>query len=110
MGRGLFLFALLLGTDEMGVSQGEAGEVGVVSGGDSEAQVGVAGGLMNTESLHLSSLNFRRSVKDASPDGVWNRFVCTFGELLQHSYNRNTWCIHILTAREHHIRRSEIKC
>lgn len=51
----------------------EAGEVGVVTKGDSAAQVGVTGGLMNTESLHPSSLTFRRSVKDESPDGVWNK-------------------------------------
>lgn len=57
------------------MSQEEAGEVGVVTRGDSAAQVGVTGGLTNTESLHLSSFIFRRSVKDESPDGVWNKFV-----------------------------------
>lgn len=74
MGRGLFLFVLLLGTAETGVSQEEAGEVGVVAMGDAEAQVGVAGGLTNTESLHISSLSFPRSVKDGAGDGAWNRF------------------------------------
>lgn len=59
--------------DELGVSQGEAGEVGLVAGGDSVAQVGVTGGLMNTESLHLSWFDSGRSVIDGSPDGVWNK-------------------------------------
>lgn len=57
------------------MSQEEAGEVGVVTRGESKAQVGVTGGLTNTESLHLSSFNFRRSGKDGSLDGVWNKFV-----------------------------------
>lgn len=56
------------------MSQEEAGELGVVTRGHSAALVGVTGGLMNTESLHPSSFRFRRSVKDGSPDGVWNRF------------------------------------
>lgn len=70
----MFLVALLLGTEETGASQEEAGEVGVVTRGDSAAQVGVTGGLMNTESLHCSSFSFRGSGKEGSPGGAWNKF------------------------------------
>lgn len=72
------MLGLLGGTVETGVSQeeaGEAGDVGVVTRGGSAAQVGVTGGLMNTESLHLSWFDFRRSVKDGSSDGAWNERV-----------------------------------
>lgn len=55
------------------MSQEEAGEVGAVTRGDAEAQVGVTGGLTNTESLYFSSFSFTRSVKDGAPDGVWNK-------------------------------------
>lgn len=52
------------------MSQEEAGEVGVVTKGDSAAQVGVTGGLMNTESFII-----RRSGKEQAPDDVCKKFV-----------------------------------
>lgn len=67
MGRGLDLPALLLGTEEVTVSLPEADEVAI---GDSEAHVGVAGGLAKAQSLCFSLRSFRSSAV-ASSVATW---------------------------------------